>query len=115
MARLLVGLALGLSIGLVGTVRASTESSGSGEPVAPVIDPRVACIVRVESRGDPGATNPRTGAAGLGQFLYGTWLTTPQGQAGFSRYDPDANLAAISWMLAVGRAREFDAVRYAGC
>lgn len=75
---------------------------------------RVACIIRVESRGNPRARNP-SGAAGLGQFLPSTWVTTPQGRAGLSVYDPAANTAAIEYMLANGRAHEFDAVRFYGC
>ncbi len=76
---------------------------------------RVACIVRVESRGDPDATNPQSGAAGLGQFLRSTWRTTPQGKAGLSPYNAAANLAAIQYMLDVGRAREFNAVSMGYC
>jgi hypothetical protein len=75
---------------------------------------RVACIIRVESRGDPNARN-RSGAGGLGQFLPGTWASTPQGKAGLSVFNPAANTAAIQWMIDNGRAREFDAVRYYGC
>jgi hypothetical protein len=75
---------------------------------------RVACIIRVESQGDPNAHN-RSGASGLGQFLPSTWATTPQGRAGVSVYNAAANRAAIQWMLDNGRAREFDAVRFYGC
>jgi hypothetical protein len=75
---------------------------------------RVACIVAHESQGDPSARN-RSGAAGLGQFLPGTWATTPQGRAGLSVYNPAANRAAISWMISVGRAHEFVAVSAYGC
>ena len=80
----------------------------------PVAGGRVACIVARESQGNPNAHNA-SGASGLGQFLPSTWRTTPQGQAGLSVYNPTANRAAIAWMLSVGRAREFDAVRYDGC
>ena len=41
-----------------------------------------------ESRDTPSAYNARSGAAGSLQFLYGTWMSTPQGKAGLSRYDP---------------------------
>jgi hypothetical protein len=44
-----------------------------------------------------------------------TWRTTPQGRAGLSAYDPVAATAAANWMLSVGRAREWDAVRFYGC
>jgi transglycosylase-like protein with SLT domain len=71
------------------------------------------CIIQRESHGNPGAVNPRSGAAGLGQFLPGTWLTTPQGRAGLSVFDPAANRAAVNWMLSVGRGREF--VTIGGC
>ena len=79
------------------------------------VSPRVACIITHESRGDAHAVNPRSGASGLGQFLPGTWKTTPQGRAGLSVFDPTANRAAIQYMLAAGRAREFVAVSAYGC
>ena len=94
----------------VGELPPSPPASAS-----PAVPARVACIVRVESHGDPGAVNPRTGAAGLGQFLRGTWLSTPQGRAGLSVFSADANRAAIEWMLAAGRAREFVAVSAGYC
>jgi hypothetical protein len=83
--------------------------------VSPPVDGRVACIIRYESRGDARAVNPRSRAAGLGQFLPSTWMTTPQGRAGLSVFDPSANRAAIAYMLGAGRALEFDAVRFYGC
>jgi hypothetical protein len=70
------------------------------------------CIVTYESHWVASAYNPRSGAAGLGQFLYSTWLSTPQGKAGLSRYDPYAAHAAVVWMVNNGRAREFDAYRW---
>jgi hypothetical protein len=81
----------------------------------PVENPRLACIRRVESHNDPNATNRYSGAMGLYQFLPSTWRTTPQGRAGLSAYDPVAATAAANWMLSVGRAREWDAVRFYGC
>jgi soluble lytic murein transglycosylase-like protein len=91
--------------------------SASNSPAAPtsgVFSSRVECIIAKESGGEPNARN-RSGASGLGQFLPSTWVTTPQGRAGMSVWDPAANTAAIGWMLSVGRAKEFDAVRYFGC
>ena len=76
---------------------------------------RIRCIITHESENNPRAVNPRTGASGLGQFLRTTWLTTPQGRAGLSVFDPVANRAAVQYMLDAGRAREFDAVRFYGC
>jgi hypothetical protein len=84
------------------------------EPVV-VENPRLACIRRIESHNDPNATNRYSGAMGLYQFLPSTWRTTPQGRAGLSAYDPVAATAAANWMLSVGRAREWDAVRFYGC
>jgi transglycosylase-like protein with SLT domain len=84
----------------------------------PVLSPltgRVACIIWVESHGNPSAVNRYSGASGLGQFLPSTWRTTPQGRAGYSVFDPVANRAAVEWMLAVGRGREFVAVSRYGC
>lgn len=76
---------------------------------------RLACIARVESRNDPNATNPRSGAAGLFQFLHGTWLSTPQGKAGLSPYDPQAATDAAQWMVQQGRIREWQAVSGGYC
>jgi len=94
---------------------AALPSRPASSPTAPAVaNARVECIIRVESRGDPSARN-RSGASGLGQFLPGTWASTPQGRAGYSVFNAAANRAAIAWMLSVGRAREFDAVRFYGC
>lgn len=74
---------------------------------------RADCIVAHESHWDPNAVNPRSGASGLGQFLASTWASTPY--AARSRFDPWANHAAVCWMLAVGRAREFAVVTAGYC
>jgi hypothetical protein len=85
-------------------------------PAAPsVSSPRVDCIIRNESRGDPTAVNARSSASGLGQFLPSTWASTPQGRAGYSVFNAAANRAAIGWMLSVGRAVEFVAVSAGIC
>jgi soluble lytic murein transglycosylase-like protein len=77
--------------------------------------PRVDCIIHYESRGDARAVNPRSGAAGLGQFLASTWRSTPQGRAGLSVFNAEANRAAVGWMLSAGRAREFAVVAAGLC
>jgi soluble lytic murein transglycosylase-like protein len=94
----------------------SLPPSASNSPAAPAsgVSSRVACIIAKESGGDPNAHN-RSGASGLGQFLPSTWVTTPQGRAGMSVWDPAANTAAIGWMISAGRAMEFDAVKFYGC
>lgn len=84
-------------------------------PPVNVMSSRVDCIIRHESENNPYAKNPRSGAAGLGQFLSGTWQSTPQGKAGLSVYDASANRAAVAWMISAGRAREFDVVRLGLC
>jgi len=81
----------------------------------PVLSGRLACIARVESHNDPGATNRYSGAAGLFQFLPSTWRTTPQGRAGLSAYDPVAATAAAEWMVQQGRIREWVAVSGGYC
>jgi soluble lytic murein transglycosylase-like protein len=53
-----------------------------------------------ESRWDPRARNRWTGAAGLYQFVPRTWAATPQGQAGMSPYDAEANARAAAWLYA---------------
>ncbi len=58
-------------------------------------------IMACESRGDPEATNPYSTAAGLFQFLEGTWPGAVRG-AGFGdadRFDPEANIAAAAWLV----------------
>jgi hypothetical protein len=63
---------------------------------------RMDCIISVESTWNPSARNPRSGAAGLAQFMPATWARTPQGQAGLSIYDAYANIDAFGWMVAGG-------------
>ncbi len=60
---------------------------------------RMDCVIRVESRWNPSARNPSSGASGLAQFLGSTWARTPQGRAGLSVYDPYANIDAFGWMV----------------
>jgi hypothetical protein len=58
-------------------------------------------VMWCESRGNPKATHPVSGAAGLFQFMEGTWnWVAPQaGYGGASRYDPEANIAGAAWLL----------------
>lgn len=88
-----------------------------GEIARPVVKPtgRLACIAWAESHNDPNATNRYSGAAGLFQFLLSTWLTTPQGRAGLSRYDSAAATTAAAWMVSVGRIREWSVVQMGIC
>jgi hypothetical protein len=58
-------------------------------------------VMACESRGNPDATNARSGAAGLFQFLEGTWAwaSVSAGYGGASRYDPDPNVAVAAWLV----------------
>ena len=110
---LMRGVARLLSLGLL---LGSLTSNVAAQEESPILSPysaRADCIVRYESRWDANAVNRSSGAAGLGQFLYSTWLTTPY--AAYSRFDPWANHAAVCWMLEVGRAREFVPVQRGLC
>ncbi len=58
-------------------------------------------VMRCESSGNPDATNPTSGAAGLFQFLDTTWAWASV-RAGFgntSRYDPEPNVASAAWLV----------------
>ncbi len=58
-------------------------------------------VMHCESRGNPDATHPGSGATGLFQFLEGTWAFASAGAgfAGASRYDAEANVAAAAWLV----------------
>jgi Transglycosylase SLT domain len=65
---------------------------------APDLAARLDCIITGESGWDPSQRNPRSGAAGLAQFMPSTWATTPQGQLGLSPYDPLDSIDAAIWL-----------------
>jgi hypothetical protein len=81
------------------------------QPEPDSVDRVIDCLAWYESRGDPTAVNRSSGAAGPLQFLLSTWLSTPQGQAGLSRYDPAAARAAARWMIDQGRLHEWSTWR----
>ncbi len=61
------------------------------------------CILALESKGNPNALNPRSSAAGLFQFLRGTWDSVPSSVTGGSYdsgqvYNPEANTRAAAWL-----------------
>jgi len=64
-------------------------------------------ILECESHGDPYAKNPRSSAAGLFQFLRGTWdhtagqLDLPSYAEG-GPYDATANIEAAAWLVSEG-------------
>jgi len=57
-------------------------------------------IIQCESNGDPNALNPYSGAAGLFQFLPGTWAVASvnAGVPDASVFDPEPNIAAAAWL-----------------
>jgi hypothetical protein len=59
-------------------------------------------VLDCESRGNPNAMHPASGASGLFQFLDGTWILASalSGHAGASPFDPEANVASAAWLLA---------------
>jgi len=118
MALLLGALCLcAVQVGDPGESAPTFEPADAAEtaPGSPSIEQRLDCISWVESRHTPSARNPRSGAAGEFQFLWSTWLGTPQGQAGLSPYDPIAAREAARWMFAQGRAREWVPVARGWC
>lgn len=61
-------------------------------------------VIQCESRGNPGATNASSGAAGLFQQLPRYWpeRAAAAGWAGASPYDPEANVAVSAWLFYTG-------------
>jgi hypothetical protein len=57
-------------------------------------------IMWCESRGDPDAYNPYSGASGLFQFIPSTWASASvsAGYPGASVFDPAANAASAAWL-----------------
>ncbi len=96
-----------------GTTTTTTEATGGGrgnvEGWRPLVETYFApgqvenalVVMRCESNGDPNAVNSRSGAAGLFQFMPGTWNWASE-QAGFGGSDPfhaEANIAAAAWLV----------------
>lgn len=65
---------------------------------------RALCIMSHESGGNPNATNPSSGAAGLFQHLPKYWSdrAAKAGRPGADIYDPEANTAVAAWLQATG-------------
>lgn len=58
-------------------------------------------VMQCESGGNPDAVNRYSGSTGLFQFMKGTWAiaSARAGFGGYSRYDPEANIAAAAWLV----------------
>lgn len=61
-------------------------------------------VIRCESLGDPQATNPISGTAGLFQHRPQYWpsRSSAAGWAGADIYDPEANTAVAAWLVQHG-------------
>ena len=81
----------------------------------PKLARRMDCVISRESKWNPGAVNSKSGAAGLAQFLLSTWLTTPQGASGASRYDPYANIDGAAWLATHSGWFHWTVVLYGYC
>lgn len=58
-------------------------------------------VMACESGGNPNAKNPHSSATGLFQFLSATWAwsSVSAGWGGYSRLDPEANIAVAAWLV----------------
>lgn len=81
----------------------------------PHLAKRLDCVISHESHWSSGAVNPRSGASGLAQFLKSTWLTTPQGKAGASVFDPYANIDGAAWLATNVGWRQWQVVTFGYC
>lgn len=68
---------------------------------ADLVDDALA-VLFCESRGDPDALNPASGAGGLFQFLPSTWesASVSAGWPDADVFDPEANIAVAAWLYA---------------
>lgn len=67
-------------------------------------------IMQCESGGDANAVNPYSGAAGLYQFMPGTWAaaSVKAGVGDRSVFDGEANIVAAAWLAGYYRSRGYD-------
>lgn len=70
------------------TAKAPTSTAAPWEFNVPTSGPNISGIVGAESGGNPNAKNPYSTAAGLGQFIQGTWMDADlRKRAGFDKID----------------------------
>lgn len=74
-------------------------------------------VMECESFGDPSATNPTSGAAGLFQFMATTWnwASESAGWDGSSVYDAEANTAVAAWLVSYSLDLGQDAWHHWSC
>jgi len=73
---------------------------------AAMVDDALA-VVDCESRGNPDAYNPYSGASGLFQFIPGTWAvaSVKAGFSGASAFEPEPNVASAWWLVSYYQSR----------
>lgn len=81
----------------------------------PTVAQKLDCVIRRESQWIPSAQNPRSSAAGLAQILLSTWLSTPPGQRGESRYNAYSNIDGAAWLVTDGGGWRHWAATAGGC
>jgi soluble lytic murein transglycosylase-like protein len=59
------------------------------------------CVANRESKFDPNAYNPKSGASGVFQFVPKTWAWASEqaGYGGASPFDADANVGTAAWVV----------------
>ena len=74
-------------------------------------------VIRCESKGDPLAYNPRSGASGLFQFIPGTWswASVNAGFSGASPFNPEANVGTAAWLVQTSLNQGNDAWSHWSC
>lgn len=74
-------------------------------------------VIACESGGEPDARNRRSGAAGLFQFLRGTWrwVAGQLGSPDASPTAPRANIAAAAWLVRTSEAAGIDPWAHWSC
>lgn len=81
----------------------------------PALARRFDCVIRRESGWFSDAQNPRSGAAGLTQMLMSTWLSTPPGRRGESRFNPYSNIDGAAWLVTDGGGWRHWSATVGGC
>ncbi len=74
-------------------------------------------VMHCESKGDPLAVNPSSGASGLFQFVPGTWgwASNLAGWEGANVFLPEANIAVAAWLVQDSVDRDKDAWLHWSC